>query len=136
MLDRALVRSMRADGSGVREIARLLGVSRNAVRRALDPAAAERYRRASRLERLADDVRAVLTEYPFMPATRVAVHVGWTGSTRHLSDLVRQIRAELVDPMAPASITFGCLEIGTCSAGIAAAARIEMGRTTWRRSLT
>lgn len=139
MLDRARVRALRAEGAGVREIARMLDVSRGAVRRALDPDAPLTYRRGeAALDEVEPAVRAVLTEYPLMPTSRVAEHVGWAGSTRHLARLVRDLRAELLPTSASiaggARARAGRARVDVVTTGRASAVRIAMGRTTWPRS--
>lgn len=134
MLDRVAVRALHIEGAGVREIARMLGASRNAVRRALDPEAPAHYRRTSALDDLEPAVRAVLCEYPLMPTARVAAHVSWHGSVRHLSSLVAALRAEIVATAAAgAPVAAGAtVAVGRCATKRLAAGTVEMGRTTWR----
>jgi transposase len=94
----------RAEGVSVSEIARRLGISRNTVRSALVSDRPPRYQRAPR-SRLADgveaQVRALLGEFPRMPATVIAQRIGWAHSLTTLKDRVRAIRPEYVgiDPV-------------------------------------
>ncbi|WP_018640737.1 IS21 family transposase [Parafrankia elaeagni] len=94
----------RAEGVSISEISRRLGVARNTVRRALTSDRPPRYERAPR-PRLTDAVepavRALLAEYPRMPASVIAQRIGWTHSRSILRDRISQIRPEYagVDPV-------------------------------------
>jgi len=94
----------RAEGVSVSEVARRLGISRNTVRAALASDRRPQYERALR-PTLADgieaQVRALLVEFPRMPATVIAQRIGWTHSLTTLKDRLRQIRPEYVgiDPV-------------------------------------
>jgi transposase len=92
-------RLRRAEGVSVSEIARRVGISRNTVRAALASDRPPKYERAPQ-PRLADgveaQVRALLAEFPRMPATVIAQRIGWTHSMTTLKDRIRQIRPEYV----------------------------------------
>lgn len=94
----------RAEGVPIKEIARRLGVARNTVRAALASDGPPRYRRAatgSLVDPVEPQVRALLREYPTMPATVIAQRIGWEHSITVLKDRVRVIRPEYrgVDPV-------------------------------------
>ena len=85
----ALIRALsKCEGLSSREIARRLGVSRNAVARALASQTPPRYERTSSgsmVDPFVPALRQVLVEHPRMPATVVAERVGFPN--RHSSVL-------------------------------------------------
>jgi transposase len=94
----------RAEGVSISEVARRLGISRNMVRAALSSDRPPKYERA-RGPKLADgveaQVRALLVEFPRMPATVIAQRIGWAYSMTTLKDMLRRVRPEYVgiDPV-------------------------------------
>lgn len=87
----------------IKEICRRLGVARNTVRSALASDEPPRYSRppkGSIVDAFEPQIRALLAEWPTMPATVVAERIGWTRSMTVLKDRIRQIRPEYrgVDP--------------------------------------
>jgi len=92
MHDRPAIRALHGDGSPIRGIARDLGASRNAVRRALRPGARDSYYRPSVADAAEPAVRDVLADYPDMVVADVAVLIDWRHSRRTLSDLVARLR--------------------------------------------
>ena len=104
MEDWAEIRRLhRAEGVPIKEIVRRLGVARNTVRAALASSEAPRYERrpkGSLVDAVEPRVRALLAEYPRMPATVVAERIGWSHSITILKDRIRAIRPEYagVDP--------------------------------------
>ena len=80
------------------EIARKLSLSRNTVAKALRSQAPPRYERApvttSAWAAVESAVRALLVQYPTMPATVLAERVGWAGGHSWFSENVARIRPE------------------------------------------
>ncbi len=105
MEDWAEIRRLhRAEGVPIKEIARRLGVARNTVRSALrapGPPKRERGPRGSLADAVEPQVRALLAQFPRMPATVIAERIGWGHSLTVLKDRIRQIRPEYlgIDPV-------------------------------------
>lgn len=97
MHDRPGIRVIHGDGASIRGVARAVGASRNAVRRALQPGARDFYYRRSASEDAEPAVRDVLADYPHMCVSDVAVLIDWRHSRRTLSDLVARLRPEYQD---------------------------------------
>jgi transposase len=97
----------RAEGMPIKGISRRLGVSRNAVRRALAAAEPPKYsrpRRPSAVDVFEPAIRELLAEFPAMPASVIAERVGWTRSASVLRARVAQLRPLFTSP-DPASRT-------------------------------
>ena len=105
MEDWAEIRRLhRAEGVPIKEIVRRLGVAQNTVRSALAsdrPPRYERARRGSVADGVEPQVRAVLAEFPRMPAPVIAERIGWPYSISPLKVLLRRVRPEHVgiDPV-------------------------------------
>jgi len=85
----------------IKAIARQLGVSRNAVRRALARDAPPKYERAPRgsiVDAVEPQVRELLRAHPRMPATVTAERIGWDRSLTVLKDRVRELRPYYLPP--------------------------------------
>jgi len=101
----------------VRRIVRKLGVSRDAVRRALAVEAPPKYVRppkASVVDAVEPQIRALLGDWPTMPATVIAELVGLQRSLTVLKDRVRQSSAAvpLAGPGVPDVVCGG--ELSQC----------------------
>lgn len=91
----------RVEGMAIKAIARRLGVSRNAVRRALARDAPPKYERAlkgSIVDPVEPAIRELLQAHPRMPATVIAERVGWDRSLTVLKDRVRELRPYYLPP--------------------------------------
>lgn len=105
MEDWAEIRRLhRAEGVPIKEIARRLGVARNTVRAALAsdrPPKYERRPRGSVVDPFEPQVRALLKEWPRMPAPEIAVRIKWPHSLSPLKKRLTLIRPEYVgvDPV-------------------------------------
>jgi transposase len=97
-----------AEGMPIKAIVRQLGVARNTVRDALRSDTPPRYERAPRasiVDAVEPEVRALLKEFPTMPATVIAERIGWENSIRVLRDRVAELRPLFLPP-DPAQRTF------------------------------
>jgi transposase len=110
-------RLRRAEGLPISEIARVLGVSRNTVKRALASEEPPRYRRRA-AGSLADGfeprIRELLKAYPRMPSTVIAERIGWPYSIRTLSGRVAQLRPLYLPPDPASRTSYLAGEIAQC----------------------
>jgi transposase len=91
----------RAEGCSIKEIVRRTGVARNTVRAALrseGPPVYRRRPRGSAVDAVEGEIRALLAEFPRMPATVIAERIGWERSLTVLKDRVRELRPLFVPP--------------------------------------
>jgi len=101
--DWALIRRLAAEGEPHARIALRLGISRTTVVKAVNSDAPPKYVRSPAETSFAvfePRVRALLGEFPDMPATVVAERVGWAGSSSWFRENVTRLRPEhrRVDP--------------------------------------
>jgi transposase len=97
----------RAEGLGIKTIARTLGVSRNTVRAAVASDGPPRYERSpagSAVDAFEDAIREQLQLVPTMPATVIAERVGWTRGITVFKERVAELRPAYL-PVDPASRT-------------------------------
>jgi len=97
-------RLYRAEGVPIKEIARRLGIARNTVRAALNSDRPPRYERAQRgsvADAFEPQIRALLVDWPRMPAPVIAERIGWPYSLSLLVKRLARIRPEYVgiDPV-------------------------------------
>lgn len=98
MEDWALIRRLAAEGVPKTQIAERLQISRNTVARAVASTEPPKYERApveaTSFTPFEARVRALLVEFPDMPATVLAERVGWTGSPSWFRENVARLRPE------------------------------------------
>lgn len=97
----------RAERMSIKAIVRKLGISRNAVRRALAASGPPRYERparGSRVDAVEPQIRALLQATPTMPATVIAERIGWEHGLTVLKERVAVLRPFYLPP-DPASRT-------------------------------
>ena len=108
MEDWAEIRRLhRAEQMPIKAIARRMGISKNTVKRALTAETPPKYRRPGRgsiVDAVEPQIRALLAEFPDMPATVIAERIGWSRSLTVLKDRVRILRP-VFKPLDPASRT-------------------------------
>jgi transposase len=110
-------RLRRAERMPVKAIARVMGVSKNTVKRALAADGPPRYQRqgsGSIVDPVEPRIRELLSVWPRMPATVIAERIGWTRGLTVLKERVRELRPVYL-PADPASRTaYQAGEIGQC----------------------
>ena len=93
-----MIRRLAAEGVPKARIAERLGISRNTVARAVASTEPPKYERASAeatsFTPFEERVRALLAEFPEMPATVLAERVGWSGSPSWFRENVARLRPE------------------------------------------
>lgn len=97
----------RSEQMSIKAIVRKTGLARNTVRSALASDAPPKYVRApvgSAVDAYEPRIRALLAEFPTMPATVIAERIGWTNSSSVLRARVAELRA-LYAPSDPADRT-------------------------------
>jgi transposase len=91
----------RAEGMGIKAIARHMKVARNTVREAIRSDSPPRYERAgtgSIVDGVEPQILALLREFPSMPATVIAERIGWSHGMTVLRDRISELRPLFVAP--------------------------------------
>jgi transposase len=99
----------------IKQIARRLGISRNTVRAKLAAEAPPRYERVSVgsvVDEVEPRIRALLQEFPTMPATVIAERIGWTRGMTVLTARVRELRPVYLPPDPASRTAYVAGEIG------------------------
>jgi transposase len=110
-------RLRRAEALSISEIARVVGISRNTVKRALASDGPPRYSRApagSVVDGYEPRIRELLQAFPTMPATVIAERIGWPCSIRTLSGRVAQLRPVYLPPDPVSRTTYAAGEVAQC----------------------
>jgi len=97
----------RAEGLPIRQIARVMNISRNTVRAAVRSDGPPRYDRAAKgsvADAFEPRIRELLRAYPAMPASVIGERIGWPYSDRVLRARVAELRPAYLPP-DPASRT-------------------------------
>jgi transposase len=106
-----------SEGLPVKAVARVMGVSRNTVRRALASDGPPKYQRPSKgsiVDAVEPQIRELLRVYPTMPSTVIAERIGWTRSIRALSGRVAQLRPVYLPPDPASRTAYVAGEIAQC----------------------
>jgi len=107
----------RAEQVPIKQIARVMGISKNTVRAALASDGPPRYQRAQ-APRLADvfepRIRELLQSVPTMPATVIAERIGWPHGMRTLSGRVAELRPIYLPPDPAGRTAYQAGEIAQC----------------------
>jgi transposase len=110
-------RLRRAEQMPIKAIARVLGVSKNTVRRALaadGPPAYQRQGRGSIVDEVEPRIRELLAAWPTIPATVIAERIGWERSMTVLKDRVRELRPVYLPPDPASRTAYAAGEIAQC----------------------
>jgi transposase len=107
----------RAEGLPIKQVARMMKVSRNTVRAALRSQGPPRYERAPRgsvADEFESRVRELLRVYPSMPSTVIAERIGWPYSVRALSGRVAELRPAYLPPDPASRTAYAAGELAQC----------------------
>jgi transposase len=107
----------RAEGLPIKAIARVMGVSKNTVKAALEsdqPPKYERRPKGSIVDEVEPRIRELLQAYPRMPATVIGERIGWTRSIRVLSGRVAELRPVYLPPDPASRTAYAAGEIAQC----------------------
>jgi transposase len=107
----------RAEGMPIKAVARVMGVSKNTVKRALAADGPPRYERTPRgsiVDAVEPMIRELLRAWPRMPATVIAERIGWTRSLTVLKDRVRELRPVYLPPDPASRTLYAAGEVAQC----------------------
>jgi transposase len=107
----------RAEQLPVKAIARVMGCSKNTVKRALatdGPPRYERMPRGSIVDGVEPRIRELLAAWPTMPATVIAERIGWTRGLTVLKDRVRELRPAYLPPDPASRTAYAAGEVAQC----------------------
>src|SRR5215211_5700526 len=102
----------------IKQVARVMGCSRNNVKRALAAAGPPRYQRrvggGSIVDGVEPRIRELLQAWPTMPATVIAERIGWTRGLTVLKDRVRELRPVYLPPDPASRTAYAAGEVAQC----------------------
>jgi transposase len=107
----------RAEGMPIKAVARVMGCSRNTVKRALAADGPPRYERTPRgsiVDPVEPRIRELLAAWPTMPATVIAERIGWSRSLTVLKDRVRELRPVYLPPDPASRTAYVAGEVAQC----------------------
>jgi transposase len=107
----------RSEGMPIKAIARVMGCSKNTVKRALasdGPPKYQRARKGSVVDAVEPRIRELLAAYPTMPATVIAERIGWTRGLTVLKERVRELRPVYLPPDPASRTSYLAGEIAQC----------------------
>jgi transposase len=110
-------RLYRAEQMPIKAVARVMGVSKNTVKRALAADGPPRYARTrcgSIVDLVEPRIRELLAAWPTMPATVIAERIGWTRGLTVLKDRVRELRPVYLPPDPASRTAYQAGEVAQC----------------------
>jgi transposase len=110
----------RSEGMPIKAIARVLGVGRNTVRKALAAEGPPEYQRpgkGSKVDAVEPQIRELLAAYPRMPATVIAERIGWEHGITILKDRIRELRPLYLPPDPSGRTQYLAGELAQCICG-------------------
>ena len=118
MEDWAEIRRLhRAEGMAIKQVARVMGCSKNTVKRALAAEGPPRYARAARgsvTDAAEPRIRELLAVWPTMPATVIAERIDWPHGLTVLKDRVRELRPAYLPPDPASRTAYQAGEVAQC----------------------
>ena len=110
-------RLYRAEGMPIKQVAMVMGCSKNTVKRALAAEGPPRYERVPRgsvVDPVEPRIRELLAAWPTMPATVIAERIGWTRGLTVLKDRVRELRPVYLPPDPASRTAYAAGEVAQC----------------------
>ena len=107
----------RAEHMPIKAVARVMGCSKNTVKRALAADGPPRYQRTPRgsiVDGVEPRIRELLAAWPTMPATVIAERIGWRHSLTVLKDRVRELRPVYLPPDPASRTAYAAGEVAQC----------------------
>ena len=110
-------RLCRSEGMPIKVVARVMGCSKNTVKRALAADGPPIYQRppcGSIVDAVEPRVRELLQAWPTMPTTVIAERIGWDRSIRVLRDRVAELRPVYLPPDPASRTAYAAGEVAQC----------------------